>query len=69
MIDYKEYCIREAQFHVNRAREILEDGLKDPKKYYEETTETYRLMAPWYAMMMYTAIHNRPDASRESSQS
>lgn len=69
MIDYKDYCIREAQFHVHRAREILEEGLKDPQKYYEETRETYRVMAPWYAMMMYTAIHSRPDESPAPSQS
>jgi len=69
MIDYKDYCIREAQFHVHRAREILEEGLKDPKKYYEETTETYRIMAPWYTMMIYSAMHKQSDASPSLSQS
>lgn len=68
MIDYKDYCIREAQFHVNRAKEILDEGLKDPQKYYEESTETYKFMAPWYTMMMYTAIHAPRDASPAPSR-
>lgn len=70
MNDYKDYCIKEAQFHLDRAREILTDGLRDPKKYHDDTKETYRLMAPWYAMMIYSALHQEKSGDTpEISQS
>jgi hypothetical protein len=59
-MDYKDYCIKEAQFHLNRARDILTEGLQNPKKYHDETKKTYEFMAPWYAMMMYSLLHTPP---------
>lgn len=68
MDDYKDYCIREAKFHLDRAREILTEAMQDPKKYHDETKKTYEFMAPWYAMMMYSLIHAPPDDTPEISQ-
>jgi 1,2-phenylacetyl-CoA epoxidase catalytic subunit len=68
MDDYKDYCIREAKFHLDRAREILMEAMQDPKKYHDETKKTYEFMAPWYAMMMYSLIHAPPDDTPEISQ-
>ena len=52
MIDYEEFCVSEALHHINMAREILSDGLKDPKKYHDETKETYKIMARLFPLMI-----------------
>ena len=52
MSDYEEFCVSEALHHINMAREILTDGLKDPKKYHDETKETYKIMARLFPLMI-----------------
>ena len=52
MTDYEEFCVSEALHHINMAREILTDGLKDPKKYHDETKETYKIMARLFPLMI-----------------
>ena len=52
MSDYEEFCVSEALHHINMAREILTDGLKDPKKYHDETKESYKIMAKLFPLMI-----------------
>ena len=59
MTDYEELCVSEALHHINMAREILTDGLKDPKKYHDETKETYKVMAKLFPLMILLQ-HNEP---------
>ena len=59
MIDYEEFCVSEALHHINMAREILTEGLKDPKKYHDETRETYKIMAKLFPLMILLQ-HNEP---------
>lgn len=49
---YEKFCIEEAQFHLNRASELLTEGLRDPKKYYDEGQEFYRMMAKLFPFMV-----------------
>jgi hypothetical protein len=71
MTDYEEFCVSEALHHINMAREILTDGLKDPKKYHDETKETYKIMAKLFPLMILLQ-HNElqlPDQETEESLS
>jgi len=71
MTDYEEFCVSEALHHINMAREILTDGLKDPKKYHDETKETYKIMAKLFPLMILLQ-HNGlqlPDQGMEESLS
>ena len=71
MTDYEEFCVSEALHHINMAREILTDGLKDPKKYHDETKETYKVMAKLFPLMILLQ-HNGlqlPDQEMEESLS
>jgi len=71
MTDYEEFCVSEALHHINMAREILTDGLKDPKKYHDETKETYKIMARLFPLMILLQ-HNElqlPDQEMEESLS
>lgn len=69
-IDSIQYCIREAQFHLDKAKEILEEAIVNPTRYREETTENYRHMAPYLMCMMYSLVHREELAeSQNSSQS
>ena len=38
---YEHYVIEEADFHLQRAKEILEEGMLDPEKYYRESRQHY----------------------------
>jgi hypothetical protein len=51
MNEYEEFCIKEANYHLNRAREILTVDIKNPKQFYDETTEHYRNLAKLFPFM------------------
>ena len=71
MTDYEEFCVSEALHHINMAREILTDGLKDPKKYHDETKETYKVMAKLFPLMILLQQNGLqlPDQGMEESLS
>jgi hypothetical protein len=69
-VDSLQYCIREAQFHLDKAKEILDEALSNPRRYREETMEHYRHMAPYFLCMMYSFLHREElSESQNSSQS
>lgn len=69
MNEYEEFCIKEANYHLNRAREILTVDIKNPKQFYEETTEHYRNLAKLFPFMYlitqqeYSELQDRDDQS------
>ena len=72
MSEYEEFCVSEALHHINMAREILTDGLENPKKYHDETKETYKIMAKLFPLMILLRQHNElqlPDREMEESLS
>jgi len=69
-VDSIQYCIREAQFHLDKAKEILDEALSNPGRYREETMEQYQHMAPYFLCMMYSFLQReQPGESQNSSQS
>lgn len=57
---YEKFCIDEAQYHLNRARELLTEGLRNPKKYYDEGQEFYRMMAKLFPFMILIQQYSEP---------
>lgn len=50
--DARNFGIREAKWHMERAKEILEESLADPERFRRETLDSYRFMAPFLAVML-----------------
>lgn len=44
MVNYQEYYVKEAMFHMDKAKEILEEGMKDPQKFYHESQHQAKVM-------------------------
>ena len=38
---YYNFCLEEIKFYTEKINEIIKEGLKDPKKYYEESKGEY----------------------------
>ena len=52
MNKYEKFCIDEAQHHLDRARDLLTEGLKNPKKYYDEGQEFYQMMVKMFPFIV-----------------
>jgi hypothetical protein len=52
MDEHQKFCIEEARYHLNRANELLTDGLQDPKKYHDEAREFYGILAKMFPLMI-----------------
>tara|TARA_B100001996_G_scaffold382898_1_gene376194 strand:+ start:3403 stop:3747 length:345 start_codon:yes stop_codon:yes gene_type:complete len=60
MDKYERFCVNEAQYHINRANELLTDGLNNPKKYYEEGQEFYQIMVKMFPFIILLQQCNAP---------
>jgi len=69
MNEYEQLCIDDAAFHIDRAKEILTEGLRDPKKYHDESKELYRMMAKVFPLMILMQYNEPqpPDSETEES--
>jgi hypothetical protein len=67
--DSVRFVIDEALFHLNRAKEILDEGMRDPDAYRMETRENYRFMAPYVTLMLMSFMQQQQNESQSSSQS
>jgi hypothetical protein len=52
MDEHQKFCIEEARYHLNRANELLTDGLQDPKKYHDEAREFYGILTKMFPLMI-----------------
>ena len=60
MNEYEKFCVDEAQYHLQRASELLTDGLQNPKKYYDERREFYAILAKMFPLMILMQQHGEP---------
>jgi len=60
MNEYEKFCVDEAQYHLQRASELLTDGLQNPKKYYDERREFYAILAKMFPLMILMQQHSEP---------
>lgn len=71
MDKYQQFCLDEAKYHIDRSKEILTEGLRDPKKYYDEMQDFYAKLAklfPFMVMLEHIESHT-PDSETEGSLS
>ena len=61
-----DYCIKEVIFHLDRAKHILEEGLKDPQRYEQESKQSYEVMAKAFPMMLLFSQLTAPSSSDDS---
>jgi hypothetical protein len=52
MDEHVKFCVDEAKYHLDRANELLTEGLRDPKKYHDEAKKFYRAMAKFFPFMI-----------------
>ena len=72
MNTYEKFCVDEAQYHIRRAQELLTEGLRDPKKYYDEGRDFYRMMAklfPFMVLLQQSDESQRPDQDESGNLS
>ena len=39
---YYKFCLEEIKFHTEKINEIINEGIKDPKKYYSESKSEWK---------------------------
>ena len=69
MSEYEKFCIDEAAFYMQKAHHILTEEMKNPKKYYEETFDTYKHLSrvfPYILAMRYTVLPQSDSDTEES---
>ena len=65
MNKYEKFCVDEAADHIQRANELLTEGLKDPKKYYDEAQSFYAVLVKLFPLIV---LLNQRDESRPPDQ-
>ena len=64
-----DFCIKEAIFHLDRVKYILQEGLKDPELYKRESQKNYMVMAKAFPMMLlFSQLQAADDQSLSDSQ-
>ena len=50
---YYNFCLEEIRFYTEKINEIIREGLKDPKKYYEESKSDWKKIYQMIPIMYY----------------
>jgi len=50
---YYNFCLEEIRFYTEKINEIITEGLKDPKKYYEESKSDWKKIYQMIPVMYY----------------
>ena len=63
-----DFCIQEVMFHLDRAKYILREGLRDPEKYLRESRQSYEVMAKTFPfMILFSQLQASDDQSLSDS--
>lgn len=69
MNEHEKFCVDEANYHLQRAQELLTEGLRNPKKYHDESKQFYGMLVKLLPFMVLIQ-HNeslRPDSETVES--
>lgn len=66
MDDYYKYCLEEIKFHNEKIKEITEEGLSDPKAYFERSTYFWKTMLPFFLLAV--RYSGSPPSNQESEE-
>ena len=65
MDEHVQFCVDDANYHLERAREILTKEIKNPAKYHAETLDYYKLMAKAFPILVWMS-HNESHTHENS---
>ena len=67
---YYNFCLQEIKFHTDKINEIISEGLKDPKSYYQQSKsdwkKIYQMIPIMYYLNQYTESQEKSPASEEN---
>ena len=66
---YEEYCINDANYFLERAKEAMDASKTDPKAYYEESKEHYSIICkllPFMVLMQQSESQHHDLETEES---
>jgi len=66
MDEHTQFCVEEAKYHLQRANELLTEGLCNPKKYHDEATQFYTMMAKLFPFMILLQSSEPPLPDQET---
>jgi len=71
MDEYTQFVLDEAKFHMNAARELLTESIKDPEKHYRETKKFHATLAKLFPFMvlLQSFVPPLPDLETEDNLS
>ena len=69
MNEYEKFCVEEAEYHLQRAQELLTEGLRNPKKYHDESKEFYKMLARVLPFMVWIQHNESLDHDSETEES
>jgi len=64
---YHDFCIDDAIFHIKKAQEALEEGLADPKDWYETSKITTKVLAKCLPFILAVQMQESRAVDQESS--
>jgi len=60
MDEYTQFVLNEAKYHMDIARELLTEGIKDPEKHYRETKKFHATLAKLFPFMVLLQSYEPP---------
>ena len=63
------YCIEQAKYHLNQARELLEAVVIDPQTQYDDGREFYRMLARVLPLMVLAQSFSPPPPDHNEGES
>jgi len=70
-MDYHAFCLEEIRFHTEKIQEIIQEGLTDPKAYYERQLTFMNDMAralPFLALVTHESPLGQHSEKEENSR-
>jgi hypothetical protein len=65
-MSHKDFCLKEAQFHLNKAHEILNMNDTEMVEYQKETNGYYKMLVKLFPMMVLLQSYESPDPDTRS---
>lgn len=69
MNKYEKFCIEEAAFYAEKAHHILNEEMKDPKRYYDEMIDTYKHLTKVFPFIVFTRYIEPPQTDPQTGES
>ncbi len=65
---YYRFCLEEIRFHTEKINEIINEGIKNPKKYYNESKSEWKKIYQMIPIMYYLNQCSESQDSHSTSE-